>query len=352
MVDIMSAHATGNMTMEEFMTQVGNHREVLNSLLRADEDLHNEKMLLGALSGLEDVNDFDAVSVATRETRSQLSNILVQENNTEALKTMYEVLHICLTNREEGLQALSVVQTFSNIVVHLGANGGSGDATPLREALIAAERIRLGEDVADYELKILLEQMVVPAVEGNCSNPKSKDLQELMATIGDLVNQQKLASSTKDMVTAQSRCQDGHNSVLDAVNDHRKRLAYRQRRQVAKESFPYKIQLRAIHERTGAEWSRAKLTKVDLKHRDLVEKSQSLQAFESFDIDKNGTITIDEIITYLLSVPKEKRPKGLEDVNPFQKSKMKKRLMKMDNDNDGELSFTEFEAWWNTTHEE
>ena len=139
------------------------------------------------------------------------------QQNTDALKEMYEVLHICLANREDATEkSLSVVQNFSHIVVHLGALGGSsGDAAPLREALIAAERVKLNDvGLKDYELKILLEQIVVPAVEGNCSNPKSKDLEQLMDTIGDLVKQQKLAMSTKDQVMAQSRCVDGHKSVL------------------------------------------------------------------------------------------------------------------------------------------
>lgn len=78
----------------------------------------------------------------------------------------------------------------------------------------------------------------------------------------------------------------------------------------------------------------------------MVEKTPVQAAFDAFDIDNDGTITIDEVIQFLLSVPPEQRPTGLKDVNPFAKKAMRRRIEKMDTDNDGTLSFAEFEAWW------
>lgn len=105
-------------------------------------------------------------------------------------------------------------------------------------------------------------------------------------------------------------------------------------------------------EKTGAEWDGFRVEDVALVSATADNRSPVQQAFDSFDINKDGTITIEEVIEYLLTLKPAQRPKGLEDVNPFQKTKMRRRLQKMDTDGDGNLSFAEFEAWWADTHKD
>merc|ERR1711924_380000 len=105
------------------------------------------------------------------------------------------------------------------------------------------------------------------------------------------------------------------------------------------------IELRKA-EKTGAEWDGFRVEDVKLRSAKKEIKSAAREAFDSFDLDGDKTITIEEVIQYLLSVSPEQRPEGLKDVNPFKKAKMRKRLKKMDANDDGTLSFQEFETWW------
>merc|ERR1711988_693813 len=136
------------------------------------------------------------------------------------------------------------------------------------------------------------------------------------------------------------KIQEGKKKVKEAMEAHRKRLAYRQRMLVKKDANE-KIELRKA-ELTGAEWDGFRVEDVQLKARVEEELSPCEKAFKAFDIDGDSVITIDEVIDYLLSVPPDDRPNGLKDINPFQKKKMRKRLEGMDTDNDGKLSFDEF----------
>jgi len=95
-------------------------------------------------------------------------------------------------------------------------------------------------------------------------------------------------------------------------------------------------------------WNETAHSEDTAKH--MAERSASQLAFESFDIDNDGTITIDEVITYLDSVSPEERPEGLQELTSFHKEKIRKRLEAMDSDNDGNLSYSEFQSWWSATH--
>merc|ERR1712023_390110 len=97
-------------------------------------------------------------------------------------------------------------------------------------------------------------------------------------------------------------------------------------------------------EKTGAEWDGFRVESVDL-HKVTDTRSECEKAFDAFDLDHDNVIRIEEVIEYLLSVKQHQRPKGLEDINPFQKAKVRKRLQTMDTNKDGTLSYQEFQTW-------
>merc|ERR1711907_507981 len=212
-----------------------------------------------------------------------------------------------------------------------------------RQALITAAMMIDGT-AEDVEVLQVAQQVIGPAVLQHCSAPKSSDLNMLMTTIKEIVDQQSGSVTVKDQVGAQTRATNGRNKVKEEMDSHRKRLTYRSRLAFKKRAEE-PIELRAA-EKTGAEWDGFNVEDVTLKKAAADNRSPCEKAFDAFDIDSDGIITIEEVIDFLLSVPPDERPEGLKDVNPFQKAKMRKRLQKMDTDNDGNLSFNEFETWW------
>jgi hypothetical protein len=334
------------MTPDNFASQVVNNRSVLNNLLEEDKHMHNEKLLLGALRNLQNINDPDAVNVAVRETKSQLSNIEVTERNTAALKQMYDDFQLYLEDPDHATESLKDdIKAFADIVVHLGAL--EDDPVPIRSCLIVAARCISGK-ATKAEVQTLIDLVILPAVELHCSAPKSADLEALMATIKDIVDTQSGSLTVKEQTSAQMAAKAGQAKVKEEMDSHRKRLTYRTRMAVTRKADEM-IDLRKA-EKTGAEWDGFQVENVALKHAAEDNRSPCERAFDLFDIDEDGIITIDEVINYLLSVPPDERPAGLKDVNPFQKAKMRKRLQKMDTDNDGTLSFGEFETWWKSNN--
>ena len=96
-------------------------------------------------------------------------------------------------------------------------------------------------------------------------------------------------------------------------------------------------------------WHETLRSEATLNH--MAEKSPSEIAFEAFDIDHDGTVTIDEVLSFLQSVRPHERPDGLQNVqSSFQREKIRRRLQAMDSDKDGCLSFSEFQSWWSATH--
>jgi len=344
LINVLSALKSDDMGLDEFTTQVSNHRVALNKMIEDYKELSNEQNLLNALADLQQINDPDAINVATRETRSQINNIMITERYTDALKNLYDAFNLYIEDRDSAIPQLKTyVQEYSHIVVHLDAV--DVDPFPLRTALIAAVRMSEGIEIMPiYEVQCIMDEVIAPQVMGHLSAPKSEELKELMATIQGICDEQNGAQTAKDHVASRLKATNGQKEVKEAMDAHRRRLAYRQRNTVKANSDEV-IELRAA-EKTGAEWDGFQVEKVELKAKAQVQKSPVEAAFDAFDIDGDSTITIDEVIQYLLSVPPDVRPKGLKDINPFQKGKMRKRLQKMDADNDGTLSFGEFEDWW------
>merc|ERR1711865_369993 len=198
--------------------------------------------------------------------------------------------------------------------------------------------------VEDQEILSLMDKIIAPTVHLHCSAPKSQELHELLDLVSKICEEQMCVITVEKQVSAQMNAKKGQAKVKEAMDAHRRRLAYRQRMQAKKDSNEV-IDLRAA-EKTGAEWDGFRVEDVQLKTAQTEVKSACRQAFDTFDIDGDKTITIEEVMQYLLSVSPEERPAGLKDVNPFAKAKMRKRLKKMDTNDDGTLSFAEFEAWW------
>merc|ERR1712216_787655 len=225
----------------------------------------------------------------------------------------------------------------------MGAN--KDEPAALRTALIAAQRCTLIDPatglpmISDSEVRNVMDEVIAPQLDMQVGGPKRQDLTDLTTVVRDIVDAQMGAVLVAQQVDSQQKATAGRKQVGEALGTHRKRLAYRQRNAV-KAKAPEVIELREA-EKCGAEWDRAKLSKgqSDLIAREVVEKTPVQAAFDAFDIDNDGTITIDEVIQFLLSVPPEQRPTGLKDVNPFAKKAMRRRIEKMDTDNDGTLSF-------------
>jgi hypothetical protein len=331
--------------MDAFAASVETARESLNRALEEDKDLHNERLLLRSLADLQNVNDPDAINVATRETKSQLENIAVIQRNKDALKDVHASFKDFLEGDEAQKQQAKArlqeqINEYAEIVIHLQAL--EADAAPLRSALIMAAMIIDGCYTPE-EVDYCQKQVISPAVMLHCSLPESTELKSLMATIGEIVDDTMGSVTVKEQVEVANRKTSGFKKVQDAIDTHRAQLTWRSRLAFKKRAEE-NVELRPA-EATGAEWDGFHVEDVDLKswadNRTPCEK-----AFDNFDINKDGVITIQEVIDYLLTVKPEERPKGLEDVNPFNKAKMKKRLQKMDTDADGNLSFEEFSTWW------
>jgi hypothetical protein len=69
-------------------------------------------------------------------------------------------------------------------------------------------------------------------------------------------------------------------------------------------------------------------------------------AFSAMDINSDGTVTIDEVVSYLFSTPQHKWPVGLRNLNPFMRKSISVMMERMDSDHDGVLTRSEFEQWW------
>ena len=67
--------------------------------------------------------------------------------------------------------------------------------------------------------------------------------------------------------------------------------------------------------------------------------------------NRDGLVSLDEVITYLFSTPRASWPVGLRDLNPFMKQSLKARMGEMDADGDGVLTQKEFETWWSAHSE-
>lgn len=359
------------MTLDEFVSNVTTTREALNHMLQEDKDLFNERLLLKSMADLQQVNDPDAINVATRETKLQLENIQVVQQNKDALKDVHAVFKEFLEGDEAqknlakaklmaciGTKGLSTQQAqlikdhgleskdYAEIVILLEAL--EADAAPLRSALIMAAMIIEGT-YKDEEVVFVQQQVISPAVMLHCSLPESAELNSLMAIVQGIVDDQKGSVTVTQQVDTLNRASAGFAKVQEAMDKHRAQLTFRSRLAFKKRAEE-NVDLRPA-EKTGAEWDGFHVEDVDLKSWQDT-RTPCERAFEDFDLDKNGIITITEVIDYLLTLKPEERPKGLEDVNPFNKTKMKKRLQKMDTDSDGTLSFEEFSAWWEANERE
>jgi len=347
LVNVIAALKSDDIGLDEFHSQVLNVRAVLQKMIEDSKDLNNEQTLLAALAGLQAINDADKMNIAVRETKCQLNTIIITEEYTTALKTLYDDFNFFLDDKEEGKKLLQqCVQNYSNLVVRLGA--ADDDPFPLRTALKFAVRccegMENGNLPKDYEIKVIIEEIIAPQVMGHLSAPKASDLEALMEAVQGILASQKMCFTVQSLVTDRQAAQKGSKEAKEAMDEHRRRLAYRQRMQVKKDADEV-IELRKA-EKCGAEWDGFHVEDVVLKKRVEKQKSPIEEAFSLFDIDQNGTITIGECIQFLLSVSPDQRPNGLKDINPFQKAKMRKRVEKMDTNGDGTLSFAEFEEFW------
>merc|ERR1712072_232779 len=244
--------------------------------------------------------------------------------------------------KDHGLES----KDYAEIVIHLEAL--EADAAPLRSALIMAAMIIEGNH-KDEEVVFVQQQVISPAIMLHCSLPESSELNTLMAIVQGIVDDQKGSVTVTQQVDNLKRASNGFAKVQEAMDKHRAQLTFRSRLAFKKRAEE-NVELRPA-EKTGAEWDGFHVEDVDLKSWQDT-RTPCERAFEDFDLDKNGIITINEVIDYLLTLKLEERPKGLEDVNPFNKTKMKKRLQKMDTDSDGTLSFEEFSAWWEANEAE
>jgi hypothetical protein len=331
--------------LDEFTASVQTARDNLNRALEEDKDLHNERLLLKSMADLQNVNDPDAINVATRETKSQLENIAVVQRNKDALKDVHASFKQFLEGDEAEKQKAKLrlreqINEYAEIVIHLQAL--EADAAPLRSSLIMAAMILDGTYKPD-EVEFTQQQIISPAVMLHCSLPESTELKSLMATINEIVDGEKETVTVKQQVEVANRKTKGFEKIQEAMDTHRAQLTWRSRNAFKKRAEE-NVDLRPA-EKTGAEWDGFHVEDVDLKSWEDT-RTPCEKAFDNFDINKDGVITIQEVIDYLLTVKPEERPKGLEDVNPFNKAKMKKRLQKMDTDRDGNLSFEEFSTWW------
>jgi hypothetical protein len=355
LVQCLEAKRTGDMSLDALQAHIVNARAVLNRLLEEDRDLFDETALLKAIENLQTPSDPEKTNEAVQETQIQLANIKVTEQHTEALKTMHANFMLFTQDggdKDLAIQALQAdIVNFSPLVVKLAAL--EDNAGPMRESLVLAKLLTdaykvNSPDLAALEARVMLlaSTTIRPEVALHCSAPKSAKLNTLMATIQTLVDKQQEAKNSKDNVVVLLDAKTEVTKVQEEMDDHRRRLAYRNRMQVSKKSAE-KIDLRRA-EAGGAFWEGFQMENYDpLKHVQD-NRSEMEKAFDCFDIDKDGEITLEEVMQYLLSVPAGKRPKGLEDVNPFQKKKMERRLRGMDTDGDGKLSFAEFSEWWNS----
>jgi len=263
------------------------------------------------------------------------------------------VLQICLTDRESDStkqQCGKMIGKYSDLVIKLG--GLDDNSVPMEMCLVTLERIRLGIPIENCELELLINSVIRPQVLRNCSNPNAEDLKTLIVDVTMLVNEAAKSVTTQQVVTATTNTKHGVAKIKMMVGSHRDRLAYRQRMALQESIGTDKLVLRKAEHHTGAEWAGFYVEGVKLKHVDYLQeevdnRSPCQKAYDAFDMDSDGMITIDEIIKYLLSVQTDQRPNGLQDINPFKKAKMRKLLKSLDADNDGTLSFNEFEAFWN-----
>jgi len=359
LVQTMGALKGEQMSFDEFATNVGNFRLTLNKLLEEDKDNHNEISLLSAISKLTNVNDPDAINIAARETKTQLTNLQITELVTDALKNLFDAFHLYLDDKDSAIPLLRQhVQNFSNYVVKLGAV--EDDPFVLRTALIMAVRCTLidmekiehhgqehemrHEIPTDDEIQSLLDNIIGPWVHGHNSAPKSAELKQLIEMVQRIVDEQLNARTVKEVTASAQNIKGSRTKVVEEMGKHRRRLAYRQRMQVKKDANEV-IELRAA-QKTGAEWDGFRVENVNLKKVEKETKTKLQQAFEAFDIDKSGSITIDEGMEFLKSCPPAERPKGLKDVNLFMRKQVKARLAKVDTDGDGQITFDEFKKWW------
>merc|ERR1711981_945259 len=112
--------------------------------------------------------------------------------------------------------------------------------------------------------------------------------------------------TVKEQVEVANRKTSGFKKVQDAIDTHRAQLTWRSRLAFKKRAEE-NVELRPA-EKTGAEWDGFHVEDVDLKSWQDT-RTPCERAFEDFDLDKNGIITINEVIDYLLTLKPEERPK-------------------------------------------
>merc|ERR1712216_626723 len=177
------------------------------------------------------------------------------------------------------------------------------EPTPMRTTMVTAQRCIDGT-ASDELVQLTMDRVIRPQVAQHCSAPKSKDLEDLMAAVQEIVDQQAGSVTVKDQIGAQLKATEGQKKVQEVQN---------------------------------AEWDGFQVEDVQLKKRVEVELDPCEKAFKSFDLDGDDIISIKEVMKYLLSITPDERPEGLKDINPFQQKRMEKRLMAMDTDGDGVL---------------
>jgi hypothetical protein len=353
LAELLQAKVTKEVTLDKLQAHVRNSRKLLDSLMEEDRDLYDEQQLLKALKGLQHTGDPERINLAVQDANIQLQNVAVTEKHTDALKTMYAHFKSLQDPEADKAKILTALQAdikkYAPLVVQLAALEDNPD--PMRDALVMAHKlVEAGPNnlaTLEAHVKLLTSQIIVPEVALHCSAPKSDKLNTLMASICSIVEAQQGKLTSKAMTTTLIESKEKVGEVQNEMDDHRNRLAYRNRMQFKKKSA-VKIDLREA-EAGGAQWEGFRLEDHDALVHYEDSRSEVEKSFDAFDINKDGEITIAEVIEYLLSVPQDKRPPGLEDVNPFKKKSMEKRLRKMDTDGDGKLSFEEFQTWWNAT---
>jgi len=336
--------------LDELSAHTVNARNVLNALLDQDRNLHDEMSLLEALerlssAELEKVDDVSTINEAIFEAEQQMATIKVTKRHMEALKDLYKAFKLYDEgNKTKALDLLRQhVKDYSHLVVDLVAL--EEDPNALRDTLRIALLLIDHPERVDRLLPAVMSAVVAPAVALHCSTPMPSELEDLLKQVQAISDARISKGSALDSVIREASIR-----LKEAENNHRRRLGYRSR-VMFMSHCDAPVQLRKVdHSNTGAEWEGFKVEEVKLQPIADDGRSACRKAFDSFDIDCDGKITIEEVVTFLLSVPPEERPRGLHDVNPFQKKKMRLRVQKIDTNRDGLLSLDEFTRWWEKNH--
>jgi hypothetical protein len=366
----LDAVASEDRDMDELKGNTENLRCDLDALIDKDKNQYKELALLDALSDLSKVDDRGAIFAAKREAESQMGDIKAAQNQTVALKKLHKgfTTYIAALNDNPGggpeseaaleepkNELKELVKSTAQVVVHLASLEQQPDA--LRDTLSMATMLTHPEyakrlDFANPSkiLPSVMSTVVAPEIMQHTSTPAAEEIEDLIDDVEEIMEtevqaHESIAESTQKLKRKQAISQ----KIAKKANDHRRRIGYRSRMMAAK-AADEPIQLREA-EPTGAEWDGFRVEDVILSSAVDDEVDACQKAFDSFDINNDKFITINEVCDFLLTVPPEERPKGLADVNPYQKRKMATRIRKLDKDGDGLLSYEEFKAWWESDPE-